>query len=91
MKLTSAIAIYFITWWLCLFLTLPFGVKNAHEEGVSVADGHDAGAPVKPMLWRKVAFTTVLATIVFILVYGEVTRGWISFDSLSWLSQFGAG
>ena len=33
MKFGSAVAIYFITWWVCLFIVLPFGVKNAHEAG----------------------------------------------------------
>jgi len=27
MNLLSAIAVYFIIWWLMLFLTLPFGVR----------------------------------------------------------------
>lgn len=42
MKWTSAIAIYFIIWWLTLFVVLPFGVKNAAETGETVEDGHDA-------------------------------------------------
>lgn len=91
MKITSAIAVYFITWWLCLFLTLPIGVRNAHEAGVDVKQGHEPGAPVAPMLWRKVGITTVLATIVFLLVYGEVTRGWITFNDVPWLSGIADG
>ena len=87
MKLTSAIAIYFITWWLCLFITLPFGVRNSDEEGVPVGEGHEAGAPVRPMLWRKVAATTVLSAIVFALVYAMVTRGWIALADIPWLSN----
>ena len=38
MKTGSAIAVYFITWWLCLFVTLPFGVKNPHEAGEPFRD-----------------------------------------------------
>ncbi len=33
MSLASALAIYFIIWWLVLFLVLPFGIRNAHESG----------------------------------------------------------
>ena len=65
MSITSAIAIFFITWWVCLFVVLPWGVRNSHEAGEAVAEGHEAGAPVRPMMWRKVAITTVLASVVF--------------------------
>lgn len=82
MKLGSAIAIYFITWWVCLFLVLPFGVKNAHEAGEAVEQGNEHGAPVKPMLWRKVLATTLLSTVVFAAIYGQVTYGWIGFDDI---------
>ncbi len=69
MSLLSSIAIYFIIWWACLFAVLPWGVRNAHEAGENVGEGHDAGAPVNPMLWRKVLATTILATLVYGLVY----------------------
>ena len=52
MKLGSAIAIYFIIWWVCLFVVLPFGVKNAHEAGETVEQGNEHGAPVRPVLLR---------------------------------------
>ena len=82
MKFGSAIAIYFITWWVCLFVVLPFGVKNAHEAGEAVEQGNEHGAPVRPMLWRKVLATTVLSAIVFALIWGQVTYRWIGFDDI---------
>ena len=77
MSITSAIAIYFIIWWMCLFIVLPFGVRSAHEAGERVAEGHDAGAPVRAQMGRKALITTVLATIVFAGVYWAITQGWI--------------
>ncbi len=76
MSVTSAIAIYFIIWWLCLFLVLPWGVRNAHEAGESVAQGNDAGAPLNPMLGRKALATTILAMFVFGFVYA--LRSWLA-------------
>ncbi len=64
MGLFPSIAVYFVIWWLCLFLTLPFGVKSQHETD-EVAPGTEAGAPVKPRLLVKALATTVLATIIF--------------------------
>lgn len=87
MSLTSAIAIYFITWWVCLFAVLPWGVRNAHEAGESVAPGNEAGAPVHANLWRKVAINTVVASLVFALVYGQLTYRWIGFEDIPLLDQ----
>ena len=88
MRATSAIAIYFIIWWLVLFLVLPWGVRNAEEAGDRVEAGNEAGAPVNPRLLRKAAYTTVLATIVFAAVYATITQGWITLDSFSFLDRF---
>ena len=82
MKLGSAIAIYFITWWVCLFMVLPWGVRNAHEAGETVEQGNEHGAPVKPMLWRKVLATTILSAVIFAVIYGQVTYHWIGFDDI---------
>ncbi|MCA3562330.1 MAG: DUF1467 family protein [Aestuariivirga sp.] len=87
MKFGSAVAIYFITWWVCLFIVLPWGVKNAHESGETVEQGNEHGAPVRPMLWRKVLATTILSAIVFAVIYGQVAYRWVSFDDLPFLKS----
>ena len=69
MNWTSAIAIYFIIWWLVLFVVLPFGVRNAAEVGDAVEEGNDEGAPVVHGLKWKAGVTTVVATVVFAAVY----------------------
>ena len=43
--ISTALAIYFVVWWIVLFLTLPFGVRSQHEDGEG-APGTDPGAPV---------------------------------------------
>jgi predicted secreted protein len=69
MKWTSAVAIYFIIWWMTLFVVLPFGVKNAAEMGEEVDGGNDAGAPIVHGLAWKAIVTTLVATLVYALVY----------------------
>ncbi len=81
----SAIAVYFIIWWLVLFIILPFGVRNANEAGEIVEEGNDAGAPVNPQLVRKAIWTTVLATIVFLFFLVVIRGGMITFDSIPFL------
>ncbi len=82
MSLASALAIYFIIWWLVLFLVLPFGIRNAHESGEMVEEGNEPGAPVRPRLVQKALITTILATVVFAVFYLGVTRGLLRLDSL---------
>ena len=80
MRLTSAIAIYFIIWWTVLFAVLPIGVRNAHEAQSEVETGHEPGAPVNPQLGRKALITTLIATFVFAIIYGIVTQRWITLN-----------
>jgi predicted secreted protein len=82
MRLTSAIAIYFIIWWTVLFTVLPLGVRNAHEAGEEIESGHEPGAPVDPQLVRKALITTVVSTVVFALVYVIVTQSWFTIADL---------
>jgi predicted secreted protein len=64
MALSTAIAIYFIIWWVVLFVVLPWGVRSQEEDG-AVVRGTDPGAPVIARLWWKLLWTTVIASAVF--------------------------
>ena len=50
---------FFITWWLVLFVTLPFGVKRVENP----EDRMEVGAPEKPRLWLKMGITTTVSLI----------------------------
>jgi predicted secreted protein len=52
-----------------------------------VAEGNEPGAPVNPQLLRKAAITTVLATVIFALIYGTINQGWIGFDDIPFLDR----
>ena len=82
MATSTAIAIYFLIWWLVLFLVLPFGIRNAHDTGDTVEEGHEPGAPVNPRLVQKAVITTIVATVVFGVFYLAVTREWLGLDNL---------
>jgi predicted secreted protein len=68
MQIGSALAVYFIIWWLVLFTTLPFGVRS-QAESEDVVAGTEPGAPVAPQLLKKALWTTVIATIIFAVVW----------------------
>jgi predicted secreted protein len=63
-SVTTAIAIYFVLWWVVLFAVLPWGVRSQEESG-AISPGTDPGAPSIPSLWRKVVCTTIATSIVF--------------------------
>ena len=63
MQIGTIIAIYFIVWWLCLFVVLPFRVRNQSDEGEWV-EGTERGAPSFARMLPRVLVTSLLAAIV---------------------------
>ena len=86
MRATTAIAVYFLIWWIVLFAVLPFGIKSQHE-GDGYAQGTDPGAPVLAGLGRKLLWTTLVASVVFGVLYVVYVNGLVSLDDL----MFGFG
>jgi predicted secreted protein len=85
MSIFTALAIYFVIWWLVLFAVLPWGVHSQHESG-EIVPGTDPGAPVLPNLRRKLMATTVVASIVFAAWFVVYINKLITLDQLSaWL------
>ena len=85
MSITTALAIYFIIWWIVLFAVLPWGVHSQHEGG-DMAPGTDPGAPTLPRLRLKLIWTTIVATIVFVAFFVVYSYRLITLDQLSrWL------
>jgi predicted secreted protein len=85
--ISSALAIYFVIWWITLFLTLPFGVRSQHEDGES-APGTDPGAPVVPLMRRILLWTTIVSLAIYgagALAYYE---GLFNIERLSRLMGF---
>jgi predicted secreted protein len=85
----TALAIYFIVWWVVLFAVLPWGVHSQQESG-EVAPGTDPGAPSFPQIKRKIIWTTIVATIVFGAWYVTYTTRLVTLDQLAhWLGAPG--
>lgn len=76
-----SIAVYFIVWWLTLFVVMPFGVRTQGEDG-EVVPGTPRSAPAAIRIWRLLAINTVIATIVFAVLYFGIRTGWISAEYL---------
>jgi predicted secreted protein len=80
--ISTVFAIYFVLWWLVLFLTLPFGVRSQHEDGVG-APGTDPGAPVATLMGKKLIWTTIISAVIFALAMLAYNAGYLSVERLS--------
>lgn len=69
MTIFTGIAIYFTIWWTVLFSVLPLGVTSHAEAGIDKGDGGDPGAPVDPKLKKKFTTTTIVATILWVILF----------------------
>lgn len=83
MDRVMAVAIYIFIWWITLFAVLPFGVRTQEEEG-NVVPGTPGSAPAKPRILRIFLINTVVATIVFAIVYAVITYQLITPDNIPW-------
>ncbi|PDT87678.1 hypothetical protein CO669_24495 [Bradyrhizobium sp. Y36] len=81
-QISTAIAIYFVIWWIALFLTLPFGVRSQHEDGVG-APGTDPGAPILTRMGRKLIWTTIISAIFYGAGLAAYHAGYLSIERLS--------
>jgi predicted secreted protein len=82
MNTTTMIAIYFLIWWVTLFAVLPFGARSQSDVG-EMELGTDPGAPAVHRVWRKFLITTVVASIIFGILYFCYVNDLIPYEFLS--------
>ena len=73
MSIAQVAVFFLITWWMVLFVTLPFGIRRLEDPEL----GQERGAPEKPRMWIKAAVTTVAAVAITGAVYVAVESGWL--------------
>jgi predicted secreted protein len=68
-----------------LFAVLPFGIRSQHE-GEDYAQGTDPGAPIMARIGRKLIWTTIVATAIFVVLALVYRSGLINFGAMTdWL------
>ena len=78
----TAIAMYFVIWWLVLFAVLPFGTQPVAEPD-SVTGWR--GVPARPRIGLKLIATSVVAALVWGICTLAITTDLLSFRS-GWLA-----
>jgi predicted secreted protein len=81
MPLATALATFFLIWWVMLFAVLPWGVRSQSEAG-EMAPGTDPGAPMHFRLGQKLLWTTLVAIVVFAAFYAVYVEHLVTLDGL---------
>jgi len=89
MSVIGGLAIYGIIWWLVLFVVLPFGVRTSEEAGEALVQGAAESAPAKPHLLRKILITTLVAFILWSVVFAVLHYQLVTLNDVPLLPRFG--
>lgn len=86
MNIVSAMVLYLVIWFMCLFIALPLRLKSQSEDG-HVVPGTPASAPVDPKLKIKVKWVTAAALVIWALVVAVILSGVISIQDLDYFHR----
>ena len=68
--------IYIIIWWIVLFTILPIGIRKQDK----VEKGHAEGAPQNPQILKKFIVTSLIAFVLWLLVFFIIKKQIFSFQ-----------
>ncbi len=78
MPVFTGIILYFLIWWITIFTVLNLGHRAAEQPEA----GHATSAPVKFYLGRKLLLNSAIAAVVWLMIWGLVEFGGISFTEI---------
>ena len=66
MSITGSLIIFVSIWWIVFFSLLPIDVERKHRE---IVEGVDKGSPENPRIIKKIFYTTIITSIIFIGIF----------------------
>ncbi len=66
MSITGSLIIYVLIWWIIFFSLLPIDVDRKHKQ---IVEGIDKGSPENPRIIKKLIYTTIITSIIFIVIF----------------------
>jgi predicted secreted protein len=84
MRIESALAIFFLFWFLSLFFVLPFHARRGESAPVA---GQAESAPGEFRPLAVAGWTTLVAALLFGLFYLNYSFGWITTETLDWVNR----
>lgn len=78
MNTFTGIIMYFLIWWVSIFMVLNIG----HRTDDAPQIGNDRAAPVKFYLGKKILLNSVIAAVIWLIVWLAVKYSGISFREM---------
>ena len=66
MSITGSLIIFVLIWWIIFFSLLPIDVDRKHKE---IVEGVDKGSPETPRIIKKIFYTTIITSIIFVGIF----------------------
>ena len=79
MSITGSLIIFVLIWWIIFFSLLPIDVDRKHKE---IVEGADKGSPENPKITKKIIYTTILTSIIFIGIFMLVKYDYLNLRKL---------
>lgn len=81
MTITAGLVLFSVTWFMVFFCVLPLRFQSQGEAG-DVTPGTPSSAPADAMVGKKAKITTVIAIVIFVVLYFIITSGLITRDNM---------
>ena len=65
-SITGSLIIFVLIWWIIFFSLFPIDVDRKHKKMV---EGADKGSPENPKIIKKIIYTTIITSIIFIGIF----------------------
>lgn len=79
MTITTGIIAFILIWWLVIFTVLPMGVERDPDPQL----GNMTGAPKEHQMKKKVIVTTLIAAVIWGVLYGLIQLNIIDFYDIA--------
>mgnify|MGYP001034430112 CR=1 FL=1 len=86
MSITSAIVLYAVLWFMTFLIAIPIRLKTQGDMG-EVVPGTHAGAPEHHNLKPKALITTVVAAVMWGVLFWIITTGQITVRDFDWMDR----
>ncbi|MGB8814980.1 MAG: DUF1467 family protein [Paracoccaceae bacterium] len=88
MTITAAIVLFAVCWFMIFFMVLPLRFTSQAQTG-EVVPGTPKSAPADHLVGKKAKITTVIALVVWGILYAVITSGVISVRDFDWFGRLG--
>ncbi len=86
MTITAAFVLFAVTWFMVFFIVLPLRFRSQADAG-EVVPGTPAGAPAGFVVKRKAKITTLVAMLIWLVLYLVITSGMITVRDFDWMNR----